>query len=455
MAASPLKLSLESLSSFGIFVISEPLGTLNAQQQQPPMNPMAAASAALPADERCNHFAFCGSKEPSASDAFVSSHNDATIRVTNAATGKISGLFHVKDAGCRLVTATHHPSAVIHAASKGGPQSGRIVLHSLHDDKIIRLFEGHSDFVSSISMNPADDTFLTCSRDGTFKMWDLRQRAPIAAGDLHSKGAAACAFDSGGVVFACVTGNRMLSLYDAKTFTSFASTKEPLLQQTVMPGRYPPGPQGTAIPGLAPPPPETLNAGLSAAKAMASVGAPPMPPYIAWTGIEFSPNDRFLAMSTADRGVLIVDAFFPARELALLNSHPTDHLQPCNVSWSPDGSFLATGSVDGHVYCYDLSGKPTDESVIGVDDTSGLTRELLLFNDDDDDGDDDDFPSRDAPASSSLLCLSFPDFSLSLVSPACSPRLALPPEALVAALHHPRRGPQAARGKAKGAKRRI
>ncbi len=54
-------------------------------------------------------------------------------------------------------------------------------------------------------------------------------------------------------------------------------------------------------------------------------------------------DDRFIALATSDRGVLIVDSFYPTRELALLQEHAYDPLQPSTISFSPDGHFLAVG----------------------------------------------------------------------------------------------------------------
>ena len=39
----------------------------------------------------------------------------------------------------------------------------------MYDNKILRKFRGHTDVVNHISMNPADDTFLTSSRDRTVR----------------------------------------------------------------------------------------------------------------------------------------------------------------------------------------------------------------------------------------------------------------------------------------------
>lgn len=319
-AARPsISLSADVVSHMGLAAVHEPPGVAGA-------------------DERCNGICFSG-------DFMISSHNDGSVHVFSAVTGAQVQEVHVKDQGCRLVTPTHHPLGVLHAASKGGSleMQGRVAYHSLHDNRILRVFDGHNDFVTSCSMNPINDTFVTASRDGTFRIWDLRQRQAVASGELGARGLAAAAFDSSGEVIAVAAPNRMLSLLNAKTMTAFTVTKEPLMQQTVTPGKYPPGPAGTAVPGMAVAP-ATAAAGMAAAAVGRGANLAPLPPSVAWTGMEFSPDDRYLAIATGDRGILVVDAFFPGRELALLQYHPYDAVHPSNVSWSPDGRHLATGA---------------------------------------------------------------------------------------------------------------
>ena len=53
-------------------------------------------------------------------------------------------------------------------------------------------------------MSPADDTFLTASRDRTVRLWNLQQAGCVGKMDLpgESEGDPLVAFDSTGMVFA-------------------------------------------------------------------------------------------------------------------------------------------------------------------------------------------------------------------------------------------------------------
>lgn len=123
-------------------------------------------------DERCNSLSFSDN-----GTFLVSSHNDGVLQLFSGDTGSKVGEYHCKDSGCRLVAFTHHESGVLHAAGRPGSDpeaSGMISYHSLHDNKIVRYFRGHTDFVTSISQNPQNDTFVSSSKNGQFKIWDLR-----------------------------------------------------------------------------------------------------------------------------------------------------------------------------------------------------------------------------------------------------------------------------------------
>ena len=67
---------------------------------------------------------------------------------------------------------------------------------SLHDNKFIRYFTGHTKKVISLQMSPVDDTFMSGSLDNTVRLWDLR--SPTCAGLMNVNGKPVCAFDPEG-----------------------------------------------------------------------------------------------------------------------------------------------------------------------------------------------------------------------------------------------------------------
>ena len=275
----------------------------------------------------------------------VSSHSDGTLRLASgdpsAPLFGFQGGFNVKY-GCRGVTHTHANSCVLHASTTTSPsdgQMGAVAYHSLHDNKIIRFFRGHTQPVASISMHPTKDEFLTASRDGTFKLWDLRSPNATHSGMIDVSGEPVAAYDPFGVVFGVASPSRTLALYtgDKPSEPYFKSTTTGLLNVTCG--------EGGAKSG--------------------STTAPRFPRAVPWSCVEFSPDDghggggKFIALGTGDRGVLVVDAWEPAREVALLAAHPIDPgAPPTSVSWSSDGRWLCVGGADGVVYGYDMAHPP-------------------------------------------------------------------------------------------------
>jgi COMPASS component SWD2 len=79
-----------------------------------------------------------------------------------------------KKYGCSNARFTHRSSNMIHLSTKSDDS---IRYMSLHDNKYLRYFKGHTAKVVSMEMSPLDDTFITSSLDNTTRMWDLRQPA--------------------------------------------------------------------------------------------------------------------------------------------------------------------------------------------------------------------------------------------------------------------------------------
>jgi WD40 repeat protein len=108
----------------------------------------------------------------------------------------------------------HHLSILYTGASKDKTQNigqrNAINYLSLHDNKILRQFRGHSGEVVNISMSPVNDHFLSSSTDRTVRLWDLQQAGSLALMDppksgngisIDSNGTPLTVFDSTGLVF--------------------------------------------------------------------------------------------------------------------------------------------------------------------------------------------------------------------------------------------------------------
>lgn len=70
------------------------------------------------------------------------------------------------------VSHTHNNSAVLVATKK----NHLILYWSIHENRVIKMFKGHTDSITSLLLNPKDDYFLTTSSDNTMRIWNLNSK---------------------------------------------------------------------------------------------------------------------------------------------------------------------------------------------------------------------------------------------------------------------------------------
>lgn len=110
----------------------------------------------------------------SGSHLFVASEADSVLRIIDCINGGTPSdkpeMLKLQREGIRTVKATHHGHCVLFSPGmSNGPKRNNVYYLSVHDNKIIRDFEGHHGLVTSISMSPVDDSFLSSSTDGTVR----------------------------------------------------------------------------------------------------------------------------------------------------------------------------------------------------------------------------------------------------------------------------------------------
>lgn len=89
---------------------------------------------------------------------------------------------------------------------------------STHNTSFIRYFEGHSASVTSISLHPGSDNFISCGRDDTVHLWALNTKQWVAK--LHLTTPFLSAWDPYGAVFGIASPwSYAILLYDYKNYT--------------------------------------------------------------------------------------------------------------------------------------------------------------------------------------------------------------------------------------------
>lgn len=236
-------------------------------------------------------------------DALISSSEDDQIVIYDCEKGTQKRTVNSKKYGVDLVHFTHAKNTAIHASTK---VDDTIRYLSLHDNKYIRYFPGHTKKVVALSMSPVDDMFLSGSMDKTLRLWDLR--SPNCQGLMHLASRPVAAFDPEGLIFAAGVNSESVKLYDLRSFDKgpFASFR------------------------------------LAAEKGCE------------WTGLKFSPDGKTILLSTNGTVIRLVDAFH-GNPLQTFSGHVNsinNKSIPLEASYSPDSQFVFSGSTDGKVHVW-------------------------------------------------------------------------------------------------------
>lgn len=148
-------------------------------------------------------------------DLLVTAGDDDAIRLYNTQSGmEIKHVLSKKHGVCNLCY-THAPQAVIHASNKGLDHTLRYL--SLHDNRYLRYFKGHTQQVTTLCLSPKNDLFMSAAQDRQVRLWDLRTN--ICQGLLTVPGQQPCAaFDQQGLVFGVGTDKGVVKLFDVRSY---------------------------------------------------------------------------------------------------------------------------------------------------------------------------------------------------------------------------------------------
>ncbi|KNZ72190.1 WD repeat-containing protein 82, partial [Termitomyces sp. J132] len=270
-------------------------------------------------------------------DYILTAAEDEQFRVYNCKSGKQS--LYSKKYGVDLPRFTHRNTAILHASTK---EDDTIRYHSLHDNKYLQYFKGHTGKVISLEISPVDDTFMSGSLDKTVRLWDLR--APNCRGQLTLPSYPIVAYDNASLVFAVAVNHySRILLYDPNNYD-----KAPFLTITLED--------------------PTLS----------QISYPPRPIYM--TSLSFSSNSKFLLVGCSGNAHYILDAFeghllaklegHVGLERRLMSSPPS--IEPAKgssgeeVCWTPDSKYVVGGSLDGKVIVWDVQNLETKTGTVDL-----------------------------------------------------------------------------------------
>lgn len=188
---------------------------------------------------------------------------------------------------------------------------------SLHDNKFLRYFQGHTHRVTGLSTCPINDRFISTSLDKTVRVWDLRSTNSFGVMRLQEPGLAS--IDPEGLVFAVLMQNQdntSIKLYDLRSFEKgpFSTFRLPMEPTT--------GEQ--------------------------------------YANLKFSPNGKQMMLTKiGDPEIRILDAFKGTPLHQLAGHQLTKRSLSLEASYTPDSQYIISGSENGRVHVWNAeNGNP-------------------------------------------------------------------------------------------------
>lgn len=231
-------------------------------------------------------------------DTMISSSDDDSIVIYDCEKGTHKRTLNSKKYGVDLIHYTHAPNTAVHSSNK---VDDTIRYLSLHDNKYIRYFHGHTKKVVTLCMSPIDDSFLSGSLDKTIRLWDLR--SPNCQGLMHLVGRPVANFDPEGLIFAVGINSESVKLYDLRSYDK--------------------GPFNTF--------------------------KLPQDKDCDWTGLKFSPDGKIIMVIGS--AIHLVDSF-NGKRLHTLTGNVNNKGLSLEASFSPDSQYIFSGSTNGNIFCW-------------------------------------------------------------------------------------------------------
>lgn len=262
----------------------------------------------------------------------VMSTNESSIHFIDTFTGEEKKKLFAKADGTGNVKFTHHESCVLFSSERNNSD---IKYLCAYDNRYLRYFKGHTDKVTSISMNPCDDCFLSSSLDKSICLWNLSMPNPIAK--LQLPGRFDCpyaTFDASGMVFGVLcqdmyTRNHQLKLFDARQFDA-GPFQEILPEQSLLENAI-----RTASPEWTP---AQISKSLDCT----------------WNQFEFSPDGNHILVNTQSDLLLVLDGFRSDIEPLAITTRKNDTSMKLGSCMTPTAKYVVTASDDNEILLYDF-----------------------------------------------------------------------------------------------------
>lgn len=257
--------------------------------------------------------------------------DDDTLLLYNFDDGELVGSWPSKKYGVCAPEFTHDQFSIVCASRCGFDEAVR--WWNLPNNKFLAAYHGHRDRVTCVSMAPVtsqhlSDQFVSSSKDGTIRFWDLN--APLCQGMIrlpdigrHS----AVDFDPLGLVLFVSSGSR-LYMYDTRKFDSGPFAWAPL--------------------------PTSVHDSFT---------------------LSVSPTARHLLL-VANSGIFLLNAGSGTVDRTVLAIN-NDSCAIRDASFSPDGRFMSAGTEEGTVLTWSVDKQPGAGPVATLSGHPGVVRSVV------------------------------------------------------------------------------
>lgn len=247
--------------------------------------------------------------------------DSTTLVVYDALNAKKLKMLFNKVNGISNVKFTHSNEAVVCTTTKEPcrlpTNADHVFYWSIHENEIIKVFEGHTAEIIMLNLNPSDDTLVTVARNSELKVFNLGSEyaSPEAELTVSEPGYTFCAnFDITGVVLAVSVFKKdgdksfnRIDLYDVKKFNEEDSRFDHWRIDHV---------------------PEI-------------------------TQIKFSNSGEYMLVGTVQSKIILLDAF-EGKLLAEFGGFINQTGGYLEASFTPDSKSIVGGSEDGTIFLWDI-----------------------------------------------------------------------------------------------------
>jgi WD40 repeat protein len=259
-----------------------------------------------------------------------------SVRQSIPQRGAVNDLVFTAD-GTRLVIASGETGLV-----------GEVTVYDIASNKPLHTLRGHKDIVYALAVSPNGKHLATGSYDQAIKLWDLESGSELKTLSGHNGAIFGLAFHKDGKILASASGDRTVKLWDIERGVRLDTFSQPTLDQYTV--AFSPDGRFVAAGGVD----NRIRVWRlsdSAAEGTNEIIVSRFAHEDPIVKLAYSRDGQTLVTSAEDRKVKLWQASTVAERL-LLEAQPD---VAAAVAFSPDGTLVAVGRLDGSVAVYNTA----------------------------------------------------------------------------------------------------